>query len=367
VKQYIVDVAATISLLLVAAPCFDRSPPKKNLLWLMLAGLIALWFSHPAVFVLAAIGVALAITYLARRDFPSLRIVTGIGAIWILNIGLLYLLVLKDLSRNAYMREYWQGAFLPLPPWSDPGWFLKNINETIRIQFGILYLAPLVVILLAIGWIALFLQKREYALVFAGVLLTVVTASAFRFYPILERMILFLVPLGLLLLGKAVEVLSRSLQKFPVPRILAVILLASYLVYGPLVTSWQSFIAPKYFEHIRPSMEVLRESWKDGDALYVSNGALPAFRFYAPFYSLEDISYEFGQREDYEDPQAILEELESLHGQPRVWILLSHVYQDGDFNEKDFLLNYLEQTGDKKREFRMPGTSVFLYLYNLKQ
>ncbi len=113
-------------------------------------------------------------------------------------------------------------------------------------------------------------------------------------------------------------------------------------------------------------MDFVRDSWKDDDGMYVSNGALPAFRFYAPFYGLENIPYEFGRREDYKNPQNILSELDSFKGQPRVWILLTHVYEKADFNEKDFILNYLNQIREKKREFRVPGTSVFLYLYDLE-
>jgi hypothetical protein len=30
-------------------------------------------------------------------------------------------------------------------------------------------------------------------------------------------------------------------------------------------------------------------------------------------------------------------------------------------------LNYADQVGEKKREFRLPGTSVFLYLYSLEK
>jgi hypothetical protein len=41
------------------------------------------------------------------------------------------------------------------------------------------------------------------------------------------------------------------------------------------------------------------------------------------------------------------------------------VYEKGDFNEKDFVLRYLDQIGEKRREFRLPGTSVFLYLYDM--
>ena len=81
---------------------------------------------------------------------------------------------------------------------------------------------------------------------------------------------------------------------------------------------------------------------------------------------MENVSYEFGHRDDYKNPRNILNQLDALKRKPRVWILLSHVYEKGGFNEKDFILNDLAQIGKKKREIRMPGTSVFLYLYDLK-
>ena len=78
-----------------------------------------------------------------------------------------------------------------------------------------------------------------------------------------------------------------------------------------------------------------------------------------------NISYEFGRREDYESPPDILSQLDSLKGQSRTWILLSHVYEKENFNEREYVLNYLDEVGEKRREFRVPGTSVFLYLYDL--
>jgi len=366
VKQYIVDVAVTIALLLIAAPLFEASPRQKDFIWLALGGVLALWFSHPALFVLAGIGLALLIVILQRREAANLRVVIGIGILWAFNIALLYVLILKDLSQNAYMREYWAGAFLPLPPWSDPGWFVRNLNENIGIQFAMPYAVLFVFVLMLAGWIILFRQKMEYALAFACILLVTLVASALGLYPVFERMILFLVPLGLILLGAAVDGLTRSLQKVPLVSTLVLFVLSGYLIYGPFVASIVAFLEPKYFEHIRPSMEVLRDARKDSDALYVSHGAVPAFRFYAPFYGLEEIPYEYGERQDYQDPQAILSELESFEGQLRVWVLFSHVYQKEDFNEREFILNYLNQTGERKREFRLPGTSVFLYLYDLE-
>lgn len=289
------------------------------------------------------------------------------GILWLLEIGCLYLLILKNLSQNAYMRDYWQGAFLPMPPWSNPGWFLKAIDENIGIQFGIPYGIFVVLLVMLIGWVLMAYENQGYAVAIACILLITLTASALRLYPVFERMILFLVPIGLLLVGKAMEAFYQRVRRFDLLGIVTILFLSGYLLYGPFVTSLQNFREPKYFEHIRPSLETLRDSWKDGDALFVSSGALPAFRFYAPFYGLENVNYEFGKREDYREPANILRQIDSLKGKPRVWILFSHVYQMGNFNEKDFVLKTLNQMGEKKREFRVPGTSVFLYLYNLGQ
>jgi hypothetical protein len=367
VKQYILDVAVTILLLLLVAPLFGASPGKKDYAWLGLAGLAALWFSHPSLFVLAGIGLSLVILAVKRRDVSGLKWVLGMGVAWLLNVAFLYLLVLNDLRQNAYMREYWQGAFLPWPPSSDPGWFARAIEQSISVQFGIPYAVLFVFALMLVGWILLFLQNRSYAVAFGGIALITLIASGLQLYPVFERMVLFLVPIGLILLGKTVEVLYQRLQRYQLVGAISGLILAGFLLYGPVVTSLQSFVAPKYFEHIRPAMEHLRESWKDGDALYVSYGALPAFRYYAPFYGLENISYESGQREDYPKPENILRQLGSFMGSPRVWVLLSHVYEEGDFNERDYLLAYLDQIGKQRREFRMPGTSVFLYLYDLRE
>jgi hypothetical protein len=114
-------------------------------------------------------------------------------------------------------------------------------------------------------------------------------------------------------------------------------------------------------------MSVLQDSWRPGDAIYISNGAEPAFGFYAPLYGLSGTEYLSNAREDYRNPDNITRQLDSLKGKSRVWVLLSHVYEKGGFNEKDFILDDLRRNGRIKREFRVPGTSVYLYLFDLQQ
>jgi hypothetical protein len=364
VKQYILDVVVTIALLFLVEPLFMK-PSKKDFVWFTLAGVIALWFSHPALFVLAGIGLTLVLAYLQKRDYHSLRFALGMGLAWLVNIALFYLLVLKDLRQNNFIHEYWQGAFVPMPPWRDLGWYLASIDKNISLQFGMPYIPILVLGIMLVGWFVLWKSKREYALAFAFILFVTLTASALQFYPVLERMILFLIPIGLILLGKATDALCQSLGTRPILNFGIMLAFSAYLFYGPITTSVGYFIQPKYFEHVRPAMAYLQEKVQDGDVLYVSYGAMPAFRFYAPGYGLEKMRYESGERDDYQNPQLIQERLDAFKGQKRVWVLMSHVYEKGDFNERDFIVAYLDQIGVKRREIREPDTSVYLYFYNL--
>lgn len=263
------------------------------------------------------------------------------------------------------MQEYWQTGFLPIPPWSDIGWFAENIHQNIGIQFGIPYATYIVFGLILAGWAVLWRSDQNFAICLGLIFLITLAASALKLYPVIERMILFLVPIGLLLLGKFIEAVHQHFQTKMFVDGFAVAMVSAFLIYGPLVTSFGYFVQPKYYEHIRPAMGFLQEMWQDEDTMYVSYGAVPAFKFYAPMYSLSNAAYVSNGREDYNDPAKILQQLEILKGHPRVWVLISHVYEKDGFNEKDFILDYLKKNGEKKREFRTPGSSVYLYLFDL--
>jgi hypothetical protein len=111
-------------------------------------------------------------------------------------------------------------------------------------------------------------------------------------------------------------------------------------------------------------MAYLQGAWKEGDSMYISIDGVPAFEYYAPIYGLEDVTYLSGQRDAYADPSALLA---PFMGKNRVWLLMSHVYEKDGFNEHDFLHEYLKQNGIKRRAFIEPGTSVYLYMFDLGQ
>lgn len=366
VKQYIADVFVAITLILLAVHYLER-PSRKGLGFLTAAGLLALWLSHPSLFILAGIGFTLFLFYLQKRDFASLRLVTGMGIAWLANMVLLYTLTLADLRKNSFMKEYWREAFAPMPPWSNIGWywdaFRANADALLAVTFAPL---PLLLLMLA-GFAILYRQKRHAAAMIAWMLVFTLLASSLGLYPSMERMVLFLAPVMILLIGVALEFILRALRGRAVVSAAVTLLAGIYLFYGALPLTVEQFISPKYLEHIRPTMDYLRGAWKEGDKLYVSYGGAPAFEYYASMYGLEDIDYTAGEWEDYEDPERMIQRLETLKGQGRVWVMFSHVYEREGFNEHDFLFEYLRENGTRRRAFVEPGTSVYLYLFDLSE
>jgi hypothetical protein len=365
VKQYTLDVAISVTMLYLAFPLFEGRGEKRRWICLWVAGIFAFWFSHPALFVLAGIGFTLLVQALQERDRSKIGRVIMLGVTWVANLGLLYLVSLRYLTQNTFLREYWQENFIPVPPWADWEWFGTFFGGLLRDQLGITVFPWLVFILVVLGSISLFNKNKAYASAILAIFFFAAVASSLWLYPLGGRFSLFMVPAVIIFIGQAVDTLEHRLQAQFNWSSLVAFLVGAYLVYAPIVESFSYYRDPKYYEHIRPTMDMLADNWQEGDDLFVSYGAMPAFRFYAPRYGLGEVSYQASFRTDYLEPTKMLSYFEPLDGESRVWILISHVYERGDFNEKDYLLSYLDTIGKKKREFRSPGTSVYLFLYDL--
>jgi len=365
-KQYMADVFVTVALLLITAYYFD-SPSRKRLGFIALTGFLALWFSHPALFILAGVGIALLVFHFQKRDVSNIKSIIGIGILWLANVSFLYSLTLGDLRNNSYMREYWQNAFAPMPPWANINWYWDTFQVNANIHFAVTIALWFLLLLMLAGWMFTLKQNRNSAIAIGSIFFFILLASSLALYPSLERMVLFLTPICILLIGASTEWIIQTLRSSRVVSTVTILLVSVYLFYGVLPRTFEQFVLPKYYEHIRPTMEYLQETWKDGDSMYISTDGVPAFKYYAPIYGLENVTYITGQRDDYANPSAMLERLAPLKGQNRVWILMSHVYEKDGFNEQDFILDYLKKNGVKKRAFIEPGTSVSLYLFDLSQ
>lgn len=363
VKQYSSDIAIALGLSLLYIKYTQTEIKLRDAFFIALAGAMAVWFSHPAFFFVGAFGLALFIPAVIAKDKPRIITLLFIAVIWFLNLGILYTLNLRQLSTHQFFLDFWRVGFMPHDS-SALTWLAYSLQGPFRDLLDLQTNYIVTVFLLLIGYVGLTRRNSRFGFFLLAIFFLTFFASYLTLYPFAGRMIIFLAPVLILFLAEGVEAIAGLFARSAVIAWIVRVLIIVYLLYSPITVTFENFLTPKYQEHIRPTMEYLRDYRKDGDLVYVYYWAEHAVRYYAPKYGMDMSEFIIGT--DYHDnPMAYSEELESLRGHEHVWILFSHVYENGDFNERDFILRLLDSMGEQLRQFRVPGTSVYLYLYDL--
>lgn len=131
VKQYSTDVMIALLSCLVA---MQLRRPKLNpaqIITISIVGAIAIWFSHPAVFVLAGVGTPSLLVCITRRET---RIISKLGICftWILSFAVFYFISIRSLGSSKELLQSWQrkGAF-PRHPLILFGYLIALVNFSI--------------------------------------------------------------------------------------------------------------------------------------------------------------------------------------------------------------------------------------------
>ena len=205
-KQYSSDAAFSAALLVLAVPLFAGGAGIGRWLALGCTGAISVWCSHPALFALAGLGMALFAQAAVSRDRPRLVGLLGLGGIWILSFAGVYWVNLRHLGSNDYLLDYWTGHFPPRSP-DLAVWLADHYFDLFRHPGGWggcdrAIPASGVASLLAIAGSAAWYRAARWTL-FAAALpaLVALLAAAAHKYPFAGRLLLFLVPVATLLVA----------------------------------------------------------------------------------------------------------------------------------------------------------------------
>ena len=202
-KPYGTDVTVALALT-IAALAFREAPVSpRRLAGLAAAGAVAVWFSFPAIFVLAAAGMALFVEALWLRDWRRAVALVPIGAVWLASFGGMWLAAKSQVGEQRDLWVFWAITFPP-PLADDPGWiprrilffFLSPLDWYGPIDPRLSALPAIVCATVGLAWLAL---RRRFALALLfGPLVLVLIAAAIRAYPFHGRLAMFLVPAFLL-------------------------------------------------------------------------------------------------------------------------------------------------------------------------
>ena len=372
VKPYSSDVAIALVLYVLAVNLQSKSLTGKRIALYGIVGAIAVWFSNPAVFVLAGTGTTLLLFWIYDKEWTKISRFLLICATWIVSFGFLYFLVLKNLTQNQHLVKYFNRSFIPFPPTSlyDILWpckvFLRVFKYTIKF-----FLPGLAVFTFLIGCILMFAEKRKDLILLFSPIPFALIACGLRRYPLEPRLLLFFAPIVLLVMAEGIAGILRFIGKSldttsykPSISITISIILIALLIFDPLAVTSSRMINSKLPE-IRPVINYIKKHWHETDFLYIYYAAEHAFQYYSRALPFKKENYVVGLRSE-DDWHKYAKDVDFLRGRERVWVLFSHNSRKSGIDEEEkFFLYYLNTLGTEIQSFRTPGAAA--YLYDLKQ
>ena len=298
-KQYSVDVAATVVLLLLAVR-LDVRRDRGAAAWLAVGGVVAPWLSLPSIFVLATIGGVGLAHALVRHSRPAALRWAACSLFWATSFGAHYLIVRENVGRirDAFLadEDAYLGASESLSTSGvadavrdllDRAQYLVGLEHTSSGEpavtaevLGLRIQDLLIVWLLALALLGLVVLARRTparAALVVGPGLLVGLASAVGAYPLVGRTLLFTIPLVCLVLGGGAFALAGAGSRGWSNR---VAVLGAVALTPLLLVPAQHLVQPRVNQGMLDALEALDRERQPADALFVGPGAQYTLAYY---------------------------------------------------------------------------------------
>jgi hypothetical protein len=367
-KQYSSDVAIVLILCLCLIPIRRQLLETKQIIGLSLLGGLSIWFSHPAIFVLAGLECGYLITSSSNKQRQ--RIVINRIAIyltWVASFGLFYFFTITNAMKNADLASSWESRYPS--SFFDIIWLFDALGRFFYRPMGFYWITDAVgMVVFVLGCIACYRFSRDTFIALTAPFIATLIASYLHKYPFRERLVLFLAPLAMLLVAEGlVFLLAKFRQRSKYSLITGIIgLVFSGALLIPTVShSSQFLIHPEFRQEMRQAMKYIADHDQPGDNIYVYYKGATAFNYYGRKFDYSEQNYILGDsvlsRKEESLPEEVKQfasDIEPMSGKQRVWFLL----RAGDV-ENATVVKYLNQIGQQIDSFKPFG--VFVYLYDL--
>ena len=367
VKQYASDMMVAMLLMLILVPLRHRILGKSKTIWLSFLGSVFIWLSHPSIFVMGGIEVAYWLIAPRSKRLGLLLNRVPVYLTWLISFGLLYFLTISKTIANTELANSWQGRY----PDSifDLSWFLDAFGRFFYRPLGFMGIADgFALVTFIIGCVAFYRRNRTLLVTLIAPFVATLIASYLQKYPFRERLVLFLAPMGILIIAEGITWLVSQWQGKGRRKYVGLfgIFVLFMLTFPPFFSSANLIFNPREVQEFRPVLEYVYSQQKPGDLLYVYRGGLNHFNYYGPKYGYTEADYILGkqvlgknnlteeERQDYEG------DLEQLRGKNRVWLLFR-----AQKSQEENLLIYPNKVGKPLDSFH--ATEAFVYLYDFSK
>jgi hypothetical protein len=279
-KSYVFDALAAVSLVwLGTRPVTDGTGLGR----LAASGSVALFFSTPAMFILAGVGLAGFGMAWQRRERREIVSWLAVGILWSAVFLAVYLIWFRSVAESPFMLRYWDRTFLSFDAGTSAplirSWLATSLSGRSH-GFGIRGYGAMFGLTVAIaGYLVARYRPIAVSILLAGPIVVAALASVAQRYPFVDRLLLFTIPLIALFVADGVFLLAARR-----PRALAVIAATAMagIMIGPSlgnsIRHARSVAGSENLGHLLTD-EQFRSA--TNEPAYVFGGALPAWLIYA--------------------------------------------------------------------------------------
>jgi hypothetical protein len=373
-KQYSSDAAVASMILVLAADALRHGLSAWRASTLAVVGTVAVWVSHPSVFVLAGAGTTLIVHEILGRRLRDAAVWAAVSALWLVSFAIGYLLFLKDLHANSFLATYWESGFLQFPP-RGPGdlrgylvvgfgvfeALFENLQSDVDLsmRMGAIAAAAWLVGVVALcrggdrPFLGLMLSPLAFALV----------ASMLHKYPLANRLALFTATATVPVMAAGIARLVGDREALV--RSTGFILLACCTIL-PLAQGTQLLLERPRLHEARTVLTGVARSWRPGDVVVVDRYSAMPFLYYQRYGRVEGLDRVEATMTDLSmsEPDQLVVEVARRKGLPRVWFLLDTALPDPANLSRGALKVLLDQGGRPIESFSCRRYSAHLYQFD---
>jgi hypothetical protein len=256
------------------------------------------------------------------------------GLMWLLSLGLAYLVTRHSVHGNFTMGRYWREAFAPTSVGAAAAaWYAGTLQDLVAMAFqraGPSALAPgrywaswldvAVPVAAAAGMLAMLRRHPRRGLAVVATVAAALGASAAGLYPLQGRLLLFAVPLLFLALATLVDALASAPGRW---RHVAAWALAAGLVALVMAPAAAITRRPIGGSDVKGALAYVQAHGRRFDRLAVSMWSLPAVRFYRRSLGLRHFRPAPSVPHSFE-ALPFLDEARRVQATGRTWVVFSH-------------------------------------------
>jgi len=277
-KQYATEGFVALGLLEVAHLAGSRPLTKRLALGLAALGMMAVWLSMTAVFILMGIGLWWLSRSLLTRDRHTSLLLVLIGVSWMVSFLIYFFMLLKFNAESTYLQQFHHEYFLAFPPFSREKFQLlrgqlagiadKAIGKTV------LAMALATVGALVGSWKLLRRRDELFWLVLVP-MLACFTTSALHYYSLIPRLTLFFLPLFIAVVFLGLATLASHRLPF-------VLILGLSLIVLSNQQRLPHLFRPFYGDYgeVRAGIEYIAQHQRPGEVAFMNYNVSPIAYYY---------------------------------------------------------------------------------------